>query len=205
MSGAFSFEGQHFIHRARILVPHCRIILMTGHATLFLNVDPLVFERDTFVETVTASAAAAGMALDRIVLEVTERSGFVDEEAAVSAFERLRKTGVRFALDDHGSAYSHLGLIDQIQPSFIKISSHFGSDFELHSTRQRVVNHTLSLARDFGCETILEGVETAETARAAEDLGVRARAGILFRAARVARSAVTARVWRSLKFTARSV
>lgn len=139
---------------------------------VFLNVDPLTFESERLMEVLVTAAASASIGLDRIVLELTERSGFVDRGLAVAVFKELRKMGVRFALDDHGSAYSHLSLMDQIQPSFIKISSVFGSAFEEDLTRGRVVHHTLSLARDFGCETVLEGVETAATALAAQELGI---------------------------------
>jgi EAL domain-containing protein (putative c-di-GMP-specific phosphodiesterase class I) len=38
----------------------------------------------------------------------------------------------------------------------------------------------LSLARDFGCELILEGIEQASTANAAEDMKTRYGQGYLF-------------------------
>ena len=108
-----------------------------------------------------------GLPLSRVVLEVTERSGFTDAAADLAVFERLGEAGVRFALDDHGSAYSHLSLIDRIRPTFIKISQAFGTAFEEDPMRTRVVRHIAAMARDFGCRTILEGVETEATARAA--------------------------------------
>lgn len=149
-------------------------------ATLFLNIDPLTFGREALVPSLTSSCALAGIAMSRIVLEVTERSGFEDDVVALRAFDELRERGVRFALDDHGSAYSHLSLIDRIRPSFVKISNAFGTGFELDSTKERIVKHTVSLARDFGCDTILEGIETAETARAAVEVGVTYAQGFHF-------------------------
>jgi EAL domain-containing protein (putative c-di-GMP-specific phosphodiesterase class I) len=149
-------------------------------AALFLNVDPLTFDGSSLVPALTTTAARAGIALSRVVLEVTERSGFANDAVAARVFEELRERGVRFALDDHGSAYSHLSLISRIRPSFIKISNTFGTGFELDSTKQRIVRHTVSLASDFGCETILEGVETAVTARAAAEAGVALAQGFHF-------------------------
>lgn len=149
-------------------------------AALFFNVDPLTFDGSTLVPALTTTAARAGIALSRVVLEVTERSGFANDAAAARVFEELRERGVRFALDDHGSAYSHLSLISRIRPSFIKISNGFGTGFELDSTKQRIVRHTVSLASDFGCETILEGVETPSTAHAAADAGVTLAQGFHF-------------------------
>lgn len=149
-------------------------------AALFFNVDPLTFDGRGLVPALTTTAARAGVALSRVVLEVTERSGFANDAVAARVFEELREQGVRFALDDHGSAYSHLGLINRIRPSFIKISNTFGTGFELDATKERIVRHTVSLASDFGCETILEGVETGVTARAAVAAGVTLAQGFHF-------------------------
>jgi len=149
-------------------------------ASIFVNVDPLTFDGGKLVPALMAAAGRASLPLQRIVLEVTERSAFPDDGVAGRVFDELRERGIRFALDDHGSAYSHLNVISRIRPSFIKISNTFGTAFEEDETRCRIVRHTLSLARDFGCETILEGIENAATARAAIAEGVPLAQGFHF-------------------------
>ena len=47
-------------------------------------------------------------------------------------------------------------------------------------TKERIVRHTVSLANDFDCETILEGVESAHTALAAAAMGVTLAQGFHF-------------------------
>lgn len=149
-------------------------------ALLFINVDPLTFDRADFVETVIGGADRNGLDLSRLVLEVTERSGFGESGNAVRAFAALRAGGVRFALDDHGSAHSHLSMIADIRPAFIKISHSFGTGFEEDSTRLRIVRNVLALARDFDCRTVLEGIETEATARAAVEFGIELGQGYFF-------------------------
>jgi len=141
-------------------------------AALFINVDPATFLSPSLVPSLRASARRANLALDRIVLEITERSAFTDYETATRVFEELRGEGVRFALDDHGSAYSHLAIISRIRPSFIKISSSFGTAFEHDETKQRIVRHVVALAHDFGAKTVLEGIECAATGEAAAAIGI---------------------------------
>lgn len=153
---------------------------LPSDANVFVNIDPLTFDARTLVPTLLDAAARSGIALQRLVLEVTERSAFADDESAGRVFDELHELGLRFALDDHGSAYSHLGLISRIKPSFIKMSQTFGTDFESDETKARIVRHTVALARDFGCETILEGVESAQTARAALAAGVTLAQGYHF-------------------------
>lgn len=153
--------------------------------TLFINIDPLTFSNPRLVPALYRTAARAGIALERIVLEITERCGLTDHSAD-TVFEELREAGVRFALDDHGSAYSHLLHMSSIRPSFIKISNAFGTAFEQDQTRRRIVRNTVALAHDFGCEPILEGIETSATARAAIEEGVRLGQGFHFSRARAA-------------------
>lgn len=153
---------------------------LPSDAALFLNVDPAVIETRGFVDSFRGMAEVATFPLERIVIEVTERSGFADEQWATSVFDDLRQSGVRFALDDHGSAYSHLGLMNGIQPSFIKISNVFGTAAEADETKVRIVRNVMALARDFGCRTILEGIESAATADMAADLGVELAQGFHF-------------------------
>jgi EAL domain-containing protein (putative c-di-GMP-specific phosphodiesterase class I) len=156
---------------------------LSGDAAIFINIDPLTFCRPQLVPALYGAAIAANLPLHRIVLEITERSGFAGDTAG-PIFDELRAVGIRFALDDHGSAYSHLGQISRIRPSFIKISNAFGTAFEENETKQSIVRHTIALARDFGCETILEGIESSATARAAAREGVRLAQGFHFSAAR---------------------
>ena len=153
--------------------------VLSDDAAIFINIDPLTFCRPQLVPALYGAAIAANLPLHRIVLEITERSGFAGDTAG-PLFDELRAVGVRFALDDHGSAYSHLGQISRIRPSFIKISNAFGTAFEEDETKQRIVRHTIALARDLGCETILEGIESSATARAAVQEGVRLAQGFHF-------------------------
>lgn len=140
-------------------------------SSIFINVDPLSFG-DDLLHLLERSSARAGLALDRLVVEITERSAFADPETIAPLFAAMRAKGIRFALDDHGSAYSHLAIIDLVRPSFIKISNTFGTGLEDDETHRRIVANVTSLARELGCETILEGIECAATARAAVALGV---------------------------------
>jgi EAL domain-containing protein (putative c-di-GMP-specific phosphodiesterase class I) len=144
---------------------------LPGNATLFINVDPSTFEQKALPRVIAAAAGRANFPLSRLVLEITERCA-LNPETIQPQLDELRAQGVRFALDDHGSAYSHLSLMNQVTPSFIKISQTFGTGLEQDPSKERIVAHIASLARDFGCRTVVEGVETADTARAAAALGI---------------------------------
>lgn len=140
-------------------------------AAIFINVDPSAFV-PLLPAIVMSAAQRASIPLSRIVLEVTERSAFTDPALVAPLFDELRAAGVRFALDDHGSAYSHLAIMTSLRPSFVKISNTFGTAIEEDEVKQLIVTHVAAMARDFGCRTVLEGIECQATAREAARLGL---------------------------------
>lgn len=148
---------------------------------MFLNVHPDAFVSGvTFREMVVSQAQRAGVGLDRIVLEITEQGSLANTATVLKTIGDLRDKGVRFAFDDVGVAYSHLPLMDAVRPSFLKVSQHFGTGFETDSTRMKIVMNLLSLANDFDCDLILEGIEDEATATMAAHLGIPLGQGFFF-------------------------
>lgn len=155
------------------------VLAPQGH--LFVNVHPHSFEKwDRLERTILTSQERYGLSPGGIVLEITEQVGFNANAATFAGFERLRNLGFRFALDDVGAGFSHLEYVDRIRPSYLKISQQLGSGFENDPTRVKIVRNVVSLAKELDCQVILEGVETAETAAAASDMGIELAQGYLY-------------------------
>jgi len=154
---------------------------LPGSPLLFLNIHPDVFTTgDLLVQRLATSAATHGLSLDRIVIEITEQASLSGSRTVLAAVESLRALGVRFAFDDVGAAYSHLPLIAQVRPSFLKISQEFGLGFESDTTKTKIVRNIVNLAAEFGCDVVLEGIEEESTAAAAMRFGVKYGQGYLF-------------------------
>jgi EAL domain-containing protein (putative c-di-GMP-specific phosphodiesterase class I)/ActR/RegA family two-component response regulator len=149
-------------------------------ARLFINVHPLVISSPKLATALTEALAEAGIAAERVVLEITEQGSLGSSELVGQRCGDLRALSFSFALDDVGIAYSHLTHIEQIQPVYLKVSQDFGTDFEAYPMRTKIVRNVLSLARDFDCELILEGIESPQTRDAARDLGIRLGQGYYF-------------------------
>jgi EAL domain-containing protein (putative c-di-GMP-specific phosphodiesterase class I) len=146
---------------------------------LFMNIHPAVLTRcDDLRELLLREAR--GWNLDQIILEITEQASLPNDESVFQGIDRLRDLGVRFAFDDVGVAYSHLPYITRVKPSFLKISQHFGTAFEADAGKKKIVTNLVTLARDFGCEIILEGIEHTATAQAAAQMGIQYGQGFLF-------------------------
>ena len=146
---------------------------------LFINASPLSFGDKAFGKRVLENARLARLPLDQLVLEITEQNSFAPGHPN-GTIEMLAREGVRFAFDDVGSAYSHLAHMDVIRPQFLKISKQFGTGFERDATKKKIVRNIVRLATDFGCDVIIEGVETESTLTAAREMGIPLAQGYLF-------------------------
>lgn len=154
---------------------------LPSRGKIFINVHPrVVADGDRFARTLVDGARGNDIALDRVVLEITEQEKLETTPTTLPAIEELRAAGVEFALDDVGSSYAHLDLIARIRPSYLKIGHEFGTDFEKDPARRKIIRNIQSLARDFECEVIIEGVESEETSRAATDIGARYGQGFFY-------------------------
>ena len=149
--------------------------------SLFMNVHPSALASGKLMlDVLKEEAERHDFDLHRVVLEITEQGSIRDEMKALDVIEQFKAVGVRFAFDDVGVAYSHLPFIGRVRPSFLKISQSFGTDFESDATKLKIVRNLLNLATEFECDLILEGIETADTAKAAADLGIRLGQGYHF-------------------------
>ncbi|MEO8035987.1 MAG: EAL domain-containing protein [Acidobacteriota bacterium] len=148
---------------------------------LFINLHPEVFSKGgELSRTVLQECRANGVPLENLVLEITEQGPLVDVQAAATCAEELRAAGVQFAFDDVGVSYSHLSFIDQIKPAYLKISQHFGTDFETSGSKRKIIRNIVALAADFDCEVVIEGIEEAATAGAATEMGAKFGQGFLY-------------------------
>jgi EAL domain-containing protein (putative c-di-GMP-specific phosphodiesterase class I) len=148
---------------------------------IFLNVHPRALAAGRqLVRTLVEEAGDCEVPLTSLVLEITEQEKLATTAETRESLDELRAYGVQFALDDVGVSYSHLDLIDSIRPSYLKISQEFGTDFEKDPSRQKIIRNIVSLAQDFECEIILEGVETAATSQAASEIGARYAQGFFY-------------------------
>jgi EAL domain-containing protein (putative c-di-GMP-specific phosphodiesterase class I) len=150
-------------------------------AKLFINLHPHVLdEGERLTDTLVSVASENGVELRNVVLEITEQEKLAATAPVCATFESLRAHGVQFALDDVGNGYSHLDRIECVKPAYLKVSHEFGTDFEKNPVRRKIIGNILSLAHDFDCEVVLEGIESAATSGAAHDIGARYAQGFFY-------------------------
>jgi PAS domain S-box-containing protein len=129
---------------------------------------------------VEARLAEAGAPASNLVFEITETAAAEDFDQARRLARRLAELGCGFALDDFGTGYGSFTYLKHLPVRYIKIDTEFVRTLRADSPDRQVVSAIVDVARNFGIETIAEGVEAAETADLLRALGVHYAQGYHF-------------------------
>jgi len=158
-----------------------RFVEMRTAGRLFINISPdSICEEARFAERFLDMLAAARLAPDRCVIEITE-DGLLDDYAEIrSALQHLRKAGCEFAIDDLGAGSSGLRIWSELKPDYVKIDRYFISGIDSDATKAGFVRSIIELGHTVGSRIIAEGVETPEECRELVELGVDRLQGYLF-------------------------
>jgi diguanylate cyclase (GGDEF)-like protein len=108
---------------------------------------------------VEEEAAAAGIPVSLIEIEITESLLVKDSAKVRGALERLRRLGCRIALDDFGTGYSSLAYITRFPPDRIKIDKAFVDNLDRSASDAAIANAILSLGESLNVTITAEGIE----------------------------------------------
>lgn len=110
-------------------------------------------------------------------LEITETT---DAEGVSDVVQKMKDAGFTMLMDDFGSGYSSLNMLQKTQFDVLKIDRGFLSEFMESSRGRKIISHTISMSHDIGLDIIAEGVETPEQARFLSDCGCDSAQGFYY-------------------------
>ncbi len=117
--------------------------------------------------------AAAGIAPDRIQVEVGQPALLAGAIRLVPVLDALRGRGVRIAVDDVGPDPGELSRLRDLPVDTLKIDRSVVAGIEHDPDARTQVQAVLALAREQDLEVIAEGIETAAQHRVLHELGCR--------------------------------
>ncbi len=132
------------------------------------------------VDKLAALVQRAGLAPERLTLEVTETMLMADIERSVAVLDVLRTQGYGLSLDDFGTGYSSLGYLKRLPMHELKIDRSFITDVTRGHREAALVSAVIALARELGLRVVAEGVETAAQQAFLLDHGCHQQQGYLF-------------------------
>ena len=166
-----------------VLETACGHLVALGAAgdgmSMSVNVSGRQLGDDDFVACVTGILAEAGLAPERLILEMTESVLIRDVRSGLQMMTRLRAMGVRLAVDDFGTGYSSLSYLSRFPVDFLKIDRSFVAALESGDADSNLVRTIVEMGRTLGLETIAEGIERAEQMSLLKTMGTTMGQGFL--------------------------
>ena len=127
-----------------------------------VNLSPIQFRRGNVMRAITEALGAAGLATERLEIEITESVLLQDTDATRALLLQLREFGVRIALDDFGTGYSSLSYLHLFPLHKVKIDRSFLSDVGANKRSLPLLRNVAQLITELGMSVTMEGVETKE-------------------------------------------
>ena len=108
---------------------------------------------------------------DQLRIEITETAYAEDPGMLIKTTEELRSSGFRVEMDDFGSGYSSLNMLNDVHVDCIKLDLKFLNINDDPERCRTIVGHIVQMANDLGMDIIAEGVETEVQAEFLHSIG----------------------------------
>lgn len=148
---------------------------------LAFNLSALQLRRGGLEDVIAGALKVSRLEPEYLELELTE-SALVHDNVDVKAYLRkLKELGIGIALDDFGTGYSNFNYLRHFDLDRLKIDQSFVRNINpKNGSDIAIVRSIVQLARNFGLETVAEGVETEEALRVVRRAGCDHVQGYLF-------------------------
>ncbi len=158
------------------------------HATALLD--------ERLPEAIGALLSVAGIAPQRLTLEISESAPIKDLRRAARTLKRVRAQGVRVALDDFGAGFSTTTRLNWLECDELKVDRALVQGLEYCHEQRCIVEHLITLAHARGMVALAEGVETEAALEILTDFGCdRAQGYLVARPLPALDLADSGRVW----------
>ena len=154
----------------------CRKLKVQAENNLFVVPNTINLSRTDFyacdmVEEITKRVDAAGLCHKKIIIEITESVVTDDIEYMKIQIDRFHEAGFEVWMDDFGAGYSSPSILQEIHFDTIKIDKLFVDNITTNESSRIIINEFVRLFNGLGCETVAEGVETAEQVAFLTEIG----------------------------------
>lgn len=182
-----TLESEHIIYKLTLNVVKQVLRDLRRVADLNLPLVPVSinlsrndFSECDMVDEITKLVDTAGMPHNIICIEITESAFVEKQELLKHEVDRFRSRGFAVWMDDFGSEYSTLNLLQELNFDLIKIDMQFMRGFTPNGQNAIIVAHIIDMCNQLGLTTLVEGVEEQEQFDILREMGSDKLQGYLF-------------------------
>ena len=143
-----------------------------------VNLSRCDFQNDRLFESVVSILREYGVPHEAVKLEITESAMIEDTDSFERVFQQFRDAGFTIWLDDFGSGYSSLNVLQSYSFDVLKFDMVFLRN--LSTKGRNLLGSLIHMAKSLGIHTLVEGVETKQQRAFLMALGCEAMQGYYF-------------------------
>ncbi|HTN25977.1 MAG TPA: EAL domain-containing protein [Solirubrobacteraceae bacterium] len=137
-----------------------RRAIVDDHVTMSVNVSGRQFsDPKRLVADIRAALDASGLPPRCLRLEITESTVIARPERARAALEELERLGVRAEIDDFGTGFASLTVLQSFPGDTLKIDRSFIGTMHEDESHEAIVRGIVALAHNLRMHVIAEGIE----------------------------------------------
>ena len=136
-----------------------------------INFSRMDFDAYDLVEEICTLVDEAGVDRKLLNIEITESVVGRDFKFMREQIDRLRAQGFRVWMDDFGSGYSSLEVLQSLKFDLIKFDMGFMRRLDEGEEGKIILTEMMKMATSLGVDTVCEGVETSDQVRFLQEIG----------------------------------
>lgn len=136
-----------------------------------VNLSRTDFDACDIVSEICRRMDDAGISHDLLTIEITESSVGTNFEFMKKQVERFRNLGFKVWMDDFGSGYSSLDVLESLKFDLIKFDMRFVQQLENGESGKIILTELMRMATALGLETVCEGVEKEDHVEFLKEIG----------------------------------
>ena len=145
-----------------------------------INLSRYDFESCDIVEEIRKRVDAAGVSHNLLTIEITESVIGSDFEYMKVQIERFRELGFSVWMDDFGSGYSSIDVLQTVRFDLIKFDLRFMRQFDQGENTKIILTELVKMVIALGLDMVMEGVETKEQVKFLREIGCRKLQGFFY-------------------------
>lgn len=145
-----------------------------------INLSKYDFQLCDMVEEIIKRVKASKISPSDLTIEITESVSSLDMEFVSMQIQRFHQAGFKVWMDDFGSGYSSLNMLQHFDFDVLKFDMKFMREFGLSRKNHVILTQLVQMAKKLGIDTVIEGVETIEQVKFLREIGASKLQGFYF-------------------------
>ncbi len=161
----------YFVYREIFKYQRERLDKQLPVVPISVNVSKLHLKNDNLQVYLESLFEEYDLPVELIELELTENVYIENIGDALLLLNWCKEKNIKIAMDDFGSGYSSLNMLDQVPIDIMKIDRIFLKNTKLQKNERIILEHVVSMADKLDITTVCEGVESKEQLEFLADIG----------------------------------